>query len=279
VLPEGPGPHPAVVVTNGFGSVKELFLDHPYHDVFAAAGLAVLVYDHPCCGASDGLPRNELDPIAQQRAYHDAITFLTLQPEVDGDRIGIWGTSYSGGHVLTVGWTDARVRCVVAQAMTVSGFKNQQRRSTPDGLADLRRRWAEDRCARARGEDAETIQQVPDTGASAEYYAGLPDEIRAYWPNRITLRSLELYGQYEPAAFIERISPKPLLVIVARDDTITYPVDCFEAYARAREPKRLVVIDGGHHSLYTDRFPEASAAAREFFVEHLQAGTQREGHG
>ena len=68
LVPTGAGPHPALVVTNGFGSVKELFLDHPYHEVFAAAGFAVLVYDHPNCGESDGQPREELDPIAQQRA-------------------------------------------------------------------------------------------------------------------------------------------------------------------------------------------------------------------
>jgi fermentation-respiration switch protein FrsA (DUF1100 family) len=274
LVPDDAGPHPALVVTNGFGSVKELFLDHPYHEVFADAGFVVLVYDHPCCGASDGEPRYELDPIAQQRAYRDAITFLSMQPEVDPQRIGIWGTSYSGGHVLAVGAVDRRVRCVVSQGMTVSGLRNQVRRYTPDGLVEMRRRWAEDRLARARGEQAEVVQQVGDTGPSADYYASLPEEIVAYWPNRITLLSLEMYGDYEPAAFIDRISPTPLMMIVALEDTITFTADCLEAYSRALEPKRLVTIPGGHHAFYTSQFTAASTAARDWFVQHLSLPTQ-----
>lgn len=275
VVPDGPGPHPGLVVTNGFGSVKELFLDHPYHDVFAQAGFVVLVYDHPYCGESDGLPRLELDPIAQQRAYRDAITFLCMQPEVDADRIGIWGTSYSGGHVLTVGAIDRRVKCVVSQGMTVSGSRNQLRRYTPDGLVEMRRRWDADRLARAAGRPAEVVQQVGDTGPSAEYYASLPPDLLSKWPNRITLRSLEMYGEYEPAAIIERISPTPLLMVVALQDTITYTDDCLEAYSRAREPKRLVTFEGGHHAFYTNQFETASGAARDWFVEHLRPSSHR----
>ncbi|MGE0141007.1 MAG: alpha/beta hydrolase [Ilumatobacteraceae bacterium] len=269
-VPEGPGPHPALVVTNGFGSVKELFLDHPYHQVFADAGFVVLVYDHPYCGESDGLPRLELDPIAQQRAYRDGITFLCTQPEVDASRIGIWGTSYSGGHVLTVAAHDRRVKCVVSQCFTVSGARNQLRRYTPDGLADMRRRWDADRLARARGEEAETVQQVPDTAPSAAYYAALPPELRAKWPNRITLKSLEMYGEYEPAAIVDRISPTPLLMIVALEDVTTMAEDCLEAYSRALEPKKLVTFHGDHYAFYTTHFPFASEVAREWFVEHLQ---------
>ena len=140
LLPEGAGPHPGVVVTGGFGGVKEVFLAHDYPQVFCDAGLAVLVYDHINCGASDGLPRRELDPIKQQRGYKDAITFLAAHPDVDAERIGIWGTSYSGGHVLAVGAADRRVRCVVSQAMTISGRDNTIARNTPAQVVDLYRR-------------------------------------------------------------------------------------------------------------------------------------------
>jgi fermentation-respiration switch protein FrsA (DUF1100 family) len=272
-LPDGPGPHPALVVANGYGSVKELFLDHPFPEVFCEAGFVVLVHDHPYCGDSDGVPRVELDPVAQQRGYVDAITFLTGRPEVDPDRIGIWGTSFSGGHVLAVGWMDRRVKCVVSMAMTISGYRNQQRRFTPDQMADLRRRWADDRMGRARGEEPTTLQQVPDTAPSAAYYAALPEHIRSKWPNRITLRSQELYGSYEPGDHIDRISPTPLLMIVALHDVTTFTDECLEAYGRAREPKRLVLVDGDHYSIYTNKFEQVSAAARDFFVEHLRTAS------
>ena len=268
-LPEGAGPHPAVVVTGGFGSVKEVFGHHDYPAVFCEAGLAVLTYDHANCGDSDGLPRQELDPVRQQRGYKDAITYLSALPEVDADRIGIWGTSYSGGHVLAVGATDRRVRCVVSQAMTISGRANLRGRHTPAALADLYRRFAEDRLSRLAGNPPAMVQAFADGSDTVRFMDGLPPEQRRNWQNQITLRSWELYAEYEPAAFIDRISPTPLLMIVPTDDTMTPAEDALAAYHRALEPKRLLTVPGDHYSVYTDHFRRTSEAARDWLLEHL----------
>src|SRR6266481_3122041 len=91
-------------------------------EVFVKGGLAVLVYDNRCFGASDGEPRQEIDPILQVRDYQHAISFARTLPEVDKERIGIWGTSYTGGHVLIVAAIDKRVKCVVSQVPVVSGY-------------------------------------------------------------------------------------------------------------------------------------------------------------
>src|SRR5258705_5759507 len=105
---EGAGwPGPAVVMAHGFSAVKEMYLDS-FAEVFAAAGLNVLVFDNRCFGASDGEPRQEIDPWAQVRDYRDAITYLHTLPEADPGRIGIWGSSYSGGHSLVVAAIDRR---------------------------------------------------------------------------------------------------------------------------------------------------------------------------
>src|SRR2546430_10431149 len=95
-------------MAHGFSAVKEMYLDS-FAEVFAAAGLNVLVFDNRCFGASDGEPRQEIDPWAQVRDYRDAITYLHTLPEVDPGRIGIWGSSYSGGPVLVVAAIDRRV--------------------------------------------------------------------------------------------------------------------------------------------------------------------------
>src|SRR5919204_1684873 len=88
------GPVPTVVMAHGFSAVKEMYLDR-FAEVFAAGGLNVLVFDNRCFGASDGEPRQEIDPWAQVRDYRHAITYLYTVPEVDPGRIGIWGSSYS----------------------------------------------------------------------------------------------------------------------------------------------------------------------------------------
>src|ERR1700730_18666615 len=94
-------PVPTIVMAHGFSCTKEMFLDK-YAEVFVKDGLAVLIYDNRNFGDSDGQPRLEVDPYNQIRDYRHAITYASSLPEVDSSRIGIWGTSYTGGHVLQV---------------------------------------------------------------------------------------------------------------------------------------------------------------------------------
>jgi dienelactone hydrolase len=105
--PDGTGPHPTIVLSHGFSAVKEMYLDK-YADAFVKAGLASVVYDNRGFGASDGEPRQEIDPWLQIRDYSDAITFAGSLEQTDKEKIGIWGSSYSGGHVLVVA-ADQRV--------------------------------------------------------------------------------------------------------------------------------------------------------------------------
>jgi uncharacterized protein len=132
------GPVPTVVMAHGFSAVKEMYLDS-FAEAFAAGGLGALVFDNRNFGASDGEPRQEIDPWAQVRDYRHAITYAQTRSEVAADRIGVWGTSYSGGHVLVLGAIDKRVRCVVAQVPLVSGFRNIQRLVRQDFLAPTAR--------------------------------------------------------------------------------------------------------------------------------------------
>jgi len=117
------GRAPTVVMAHGFSAVKEMYLD-VFAEVFAAAGLNALVFDNRNFGASDGEPRQEIDPWQQVRDYRHAITHAGTLDDVDSTRIGVWGSSYSGGHVLVLGAIDRRVKAVVAQVPLVSGSAN-----------------------------------------------------------------------------------------------------------------------------------------------------------
>src|ERR1700761_9768913 len=128
-------------MAHGFPAVKEMYLDR-FADAFAAAGLGALVFDNRNFGASDGEPRQEIDPWQQVSDYRDAITFAETLEATDPERIGIWGSSYSGGHVLVVGAIDRRVKCVVAQAPLASGHDNALRLIRADYLAGVQQTFA-----------------------------------------------------------------------------------------------------------------------------------------
>lgn len=129
-VPDGVGPFPAITMAHGFAGVKEHGLER-FARFFADAGFVVLVHDHRGFGASDGTPRYDIDPWAQIADWRRAISFLEAQPSVDPERIGLWGSSYAGGHAIVLGATDRRLRAVVAQVPTVSGYEQSLRRVAP----------------------------------------------------------------------------------------------------------------------------------------------------
>ncbi|ALX14213.1 acetylxylan esterase [Burkholderia cepacia JBK9] len=269
--------YPAIVMAHGFSAVKEQYLDR-YAEAFAACGFAVLLYDHKNFGASDGLPRQEIDPVQQKRGYRDAISYLLTRADVDAERIGIWGTSYSGGHVLEVAAIDRRVKCVVSQVPTISGYQAGLRRTRSDRVPAMLARFDEDRRQRFAGGSPAMLPAVSVDPLAACAMAGA-DAYRFFtesaaqfapnWRNEVTLRSAEMSRENEPGQYVDRISPTPLLMIVADQDVLT-PTDlCLKAWENALEPKRLLQVKGGHFTPYLEHFDATSQAAAEWFTQHL----------
>ncbi|BBG00084.1 MULTISPECIES: alpha/beta hydrolase [Pseudonocardia] len=271
------GAAPVVVMAHGFSAVKEMYLDK-YAEAFSAAGLNTLVFDNRNFGASDGEPRQEIDPIQQVRDYRHAITYAQSLPEVDRSRVGVWGSSYSGGHVLVVAAIDKRVGAVVSQVPLVSGHENIRSLVRSDFIGGFREMFDQDREARGRGE-APAMVPVVDKDPLAPSALPTPDSYQWFtetheqrapsWRNEVTLRTVEMLSEYEPGAWIHRIAPTPLLMLVAKDDVLTPTELAIGAFGNAREPKKLVVLPGGHFDAYVNGFEESSVPATDWFATHL----------
>lgn len=275
-VPEtGVGPRRAISMAHGYAGVKEHGLER-FARAFAEAGFVVLVHDHRNFGASDGATRHDIDPWRQIADWRRAISFLESLPEVDADRIGVWGTSYAGGHVLVLAATDRRIRAVVAQVPTISGYEQGLRRVPPDAVTALEHLFDDDERAQFRGGSPRRQKVVGDDPSVPASYRSR-DAISFYlqplppgaWTNEVTVRSGRLARMYEPGAWIARVSPTPLLMIVALADHITLTDLELRAYEQALEPKKLVTIDGGHFDPYLGQFAAASTAGVSWFRQHL----------
>jgi fermentation-respiration switch protein FrsA (DUF1100 family) len=270
------GAAPTIVMAHGFSAVKEMYLD-AYAEVFAAAGLNALVFDNRNFGASDGEPRQEIDPWAQIRDYRHAITYAGTLPEADR-RIGVWGSSYSGGHVLVVAAIDRRVQAVACQVPMVSGHDNVRALVRADLIAGLREAFDTDRAARFAGDPPAMVPVVSEdpmgacalpTHDSWEWFSETGKTRATAWRNEVTLRSVEMFSEYEPIAYLPYISPTPLLMLPAVGDHLT-PCDlAVAAFERAREPKKLIILPGGHFDAYVKGFDDSAGAARDWFTQHL----------
>ena len=79
-----------------------------------------------------------------------------------------------------------------------------------------------------------------------------------------------MFTEYEPVTYLPYISPTPLLLLVAVGDHLVPSELAIAAYDKAHEPKKLVILPGGHFDAYTDGFEPSSAAARDWLVQHLK---------
>jgi fermentation-respiration switch protein FrsA (DUF1100 family) len=278
-LPEGRrgGRVPTIVMAHGFSAVKEMYLDR-FAEAYAAAGMASIVFDNRNFGASDGEPRQEIDPWRQVRDYRDAITYAETLEETDPERIGVWGSSYSGGHVLVVGAIDRRVKCVVSQVPLASGHDNARRLIRADYLTGVQAMFADDRRARMAGKPPTMIPVVAEDPASPSalptpdswtWFSETGRSRAQSWKNEVTLRSVEMFTEYEPGSYASFISPTPLLMVVVLGDVLTVADLALAAYEEALEPKRLVTLSGGHFDAYVKDFDAASKPAVAWFAEHL----------
>ena len=112
---------PCVVMAHGFGGTRDSGL-LPFAQAFAAAGLDAFVFDYRNFGDSTGEPRQLVDWRRHREDYRAAIAHARGLDGVDPDRIVLWGTSYSGGHVVAVAADDARIAAVIAQTPATDGW-------------------------------------------------------------------------------------------------------------------------------------------------------------
>jgi pimeloyl-ACP methyl ester carboxylesterase len=280
-LPEGPGPHPAVVLGGGWCYVKEL-VQPMYAKVFARNGLAALIFDYRYMGGSTGEPRQHIDPWHQIEDYRNAVSYMESRDDVDSDRIGAWGISYSGGHVLILGALDPRVRAVCGVVPTVDGWQNMRLahgtlgfRRLQQAILDARRKLYQ------TGEHTYIPHQPEAEGDLAVWpfpkskvtFRRLKETQAPAYDGRSTVASAELLLAYNVMPYVERLTETPAMLAVAEGDDHTHwdlAAKAFDAIPGQRK-RWHVVPRSGHLTLYEDEEAVAvvAQAASDWFAEWL----------
>lgn len=267
-----------VVMAHGFSGVKELDLDR-FAQRFTETGLAALVFDYRYLGASDGEPRGQVLFREQLEDYRNAISWATCQPQVDGDRIGIWGTSFSGGHALHLGAFDPRVKVIVAQVPFVGAWRGIVAQHGVESLRFMLEMVNGERVGRYPDGDPTYVPVVAPPGAPAalpapdahEWFVSGATAGAPSWENRVTVESIEQLIEYDPAASIGLVAPKPLLVVAAEHDSLIPISVVREAFERAGDPKELLVLPCGHFDVYHEEpfHSQAVCTEAEWLSQHL----------
>ena len=260
-----------ILLCHGFGAHQERYLpDIAQH--LCGQGYVVMTFDYRGFGESDG-PRWRLIPQEQVVDIRNALTFLQTRDSVDPSQLGIYGTSFGGANVVCTAAVDQRVKCVVSVVGVGNGERWMRSLRRSYEWAELLRQLEDDWKERVLTGQSKIVDRLelmltdPATAAEAV-------KIVEQFPMSCTHLPLET-GQavldHRPDELVEKISPRPILFIVAEDDVLVANYITREVYDRALEPKKWVSIPNCDHYgvYYSPAFEAVMDATDKWYRQHL----------
>lgn len=278
-LPGGIHRPPVVVMAHGFAGERTFRLP-AYAERFVQRGLAVYLFDYRCFGDSDGEPRYYVHPRRHVEDWRAAVAHARSLPEVDSSRLALWGTSFSGGHVIVIAADDPGVQAIVAQVPFVDPLALAHKPGVRHvlqvlghGLWDL-----------LRGLTGRSPHYVKVVGHPDEFaIMNMPEALPGYqslmpegvvWQNRCPARILLAVLSYRPLASAARVRC-PALVMYGEQDSLTSAAAVEKAAARMAD-STPVRFPFGHFEIYTGQgFEEAADMQADFLATHLQGRGHR----
>ncbi|GAA0228402.1 alpha/beta hydrolase [Haladaptatus pallidirubidus] len=270
--PEGKKKPPVIVMAHGLGGERTFGLPE-IAKRFVARGFAVFLFDYRNLGDSDGEPRNLVSFSRHVADWESAIDHVRGLDAIDRRKIALWGTSYSGGHVIEAAAGDHRIAAVVAQVPFVDGREElrsagikKSLKGTVSGLRDLVRKYTfrSPRTVPVVG-DPDEFAVINAPGAKAGYMDIVPDP--PVWENEVPARVFLDISRYRPISVVEDV-PCPLFLLAGRDDEVVSASSVKEAAETA--DATYVELPIGHFDAYNSALEEVLGYEMAFFDHHLQ---------
>lgn len=234
-LPTGVAAPPVVVLGHGLGATREMRLD-AFAERFAKAGIACLAFTYRHFGDSGGAPRQLLSIKKQLVDWDAAIDYVKARRDVDGARVAVWGSSFGGGHAITVASRHSELCAAVAQCPFTDGLASALALG-PVASLELAPFLVRDLAAKVRGKAPVTIPLAAPPGSPALMNA--PDALPGYqalipagttFVNEAAARVIPTIAGYRPGRVARKVTI-PILFCVSNTDTVTPPAQTLR-YAR-----------------------------------------------
>ena len=277
--------NPAIVVGHPMGAVKEQS-SNLYAQKLAEQGFVTLAIDLSFWGESEGKPGHLVSPEIYADDFSAAVDYLSTQPYVDPEKIGVLGICGSGSFAISAAKIDPRMKAIATVSMYDMGsaFRNGLNHSqTPEQRLAFIKSAIEQRFAEFKGAEKAyipgTVNKLDDStpAIQREFFDFYRTERGGYTPQgekedlttKPLLSSIGKFMNFYPFNDIETISPRPMLFITG--DQAHSKEFSEDAWKRAAQPKELYVVPGaGHVDLYdrTDLIPFGKLTS--FFKTNLK---------
>ena len=272
--PTGVTSPPVVILGHGLGGTREMRLD-AFAERFAQAGIAALAFTYRHFGDSTGQPRQLLSIKRQLADWDAAIAWVKKRPDVDGSRIAVWGSSFGGGHAITVASGHPELKAAVSQCPFTDGLASALALGPTESLkvlptvakdlASMLFRRAPAMIPLAGPPGSVALMNAPD--ALPGYEALLPHETT--FRNEVAARVAPTIMAYRPGRAVKKIK-LPIMFCVSNTDSVTPPTQTLR-YARTAPSGEIKRYDAGHFDFYLGEPFEALVRDQvEFLTRHLQ---------
>ncbi|MCY7396404.1 MAG: alpha/beta hydrolase [Nocardioides sp.] len=258
---------PVVVMAHGFGATRDAGLT-PFAERFAAAGADVVVFDYRGFGASGGTPRQSVDHRRHREDYRAVVAHVRGLPGVDPERVVLWGSSYSGGHVVAVAAGDPRIAGVISQGAAMDGLAAVLQILQYAGPRQLLRLTAHAVYGVLRRGHTLPIVGPPGSLAAITSHDGEAGYALIMGPtfrNEMLARGILPILLNRPVTSAARLR-MPVLLVLAEQDTIAPPAAVRKVAERVRGPVTLEAMDVGHFEIYAGAPFETSVAVQVEFL-------------
>ncbi|MGZ4522023.1 MAG: alpha/beta hydrolase [Mycobacteriaceae bacterium] len=267
---------PCVVMAHGFSGTRDTGL-LGYAEDFARAGLDVLLFDYRGFGDSSGTPRQLVSYRRQRRDYQAAVQAARGIEGVDPERIILWGTSYSGGHVLHVAAQDPAIAAVVSMTPFLDGLTTLRHLARQSGLPALVRLLAagvHDAAAVATRRSPRLVPAIGPVGSDAVLARdGAAETMAAIagptWRNEVCARvSLEV-AMNRPIRSAPNLRA-PWLLQIGDRDTVVPPATALTAADRAGATVETRRYPVDHFDVYLDPWQQRLLTDQlDFLARHV----------
>lgn len=268
---------PCIVMAPGLGGTRDAGLA-PYARKFADARHAVLLFDYRHFGTSEGEPRQLFSIPRQLEDWASAIAYARAIDDVDPKRIALWGTSFSGGHVVVAAASDGQIAAISAQCPVMDAFAATVNFARYAGFGQFLKLGVFGMVDQLRAMLRRKPIYIPLIAPPGQLAAmSTDDAVSGYqaivppaWRNEICARYALTISGYRPIAYARRIACPALIQVCTRDSVA--PPEAALATARKLGAKvRLEQYDCGHFDIYVgEHFKRASEAQLAFFNRVLQ---------
>lgn len=283
--PKATIPAPCIIMSTGLGGTKDALLEN-YALRFNEAGYAVLTFDYRHFGTSEGEPRQLMAITYQLDDLRAAVAYVRSRPEIEANKIFLWGTSAGGNYGIVVAAEDPRIAGVITQCAALDHETDAKLYLQQTGIRHFLRLFMHAQRDKGRSRFGLSPHRIPIVGqpgtlamltAPGAYcgYAQLTAESETF-ENQVCARLLFMTHGPDVVELAKKVRC-PVLILVCEKDNLVAP-DSHVRVAEALGNKATIVnYPIGHFEIYEGEYFEKAVAQKlDFLAEHAGVGSELE---